>query len=477
MSGTANRASLAEKDFETLGLQGSPGKPAPMFRKEFQFTAVPSSALVTVHSPAYFELYVNGDFGGERLDARELVPEWSLPDLDTASWRPATAVDPHLAPGRTQPCPLNRIGKQIPAAAVTDLDDGRFEIDFGTALTGWFRLKMPVQPPGTTIRITFADLRPEVNRRGKTYQHFNQISEFVSAGKPGEVFENKFNYAGFRYVVIEGLRSPPAREDAEALLIESDLEEVGAFECSNELLNRIHRVNQWTQRTLNLGGYYVDCPHRERMGYGDGQVAAEGLMTSFRADGYYRKWLHDWRLRQQSDGNLPHMAPQGSGGGPAWRGCLSAVTWRHYLYYGDKRVLEENYDAVRRYVEHIESICDGGVPPRRGMDTNNWPMRKGRLYQGLAGIQADPAAPGFKNVIIRPAIVGDVTWVKAHHESRQRPGGGHVKGETALGEPGSSDNSNALAEAIGDSPIKFRSCSDERHRSRAQNLRVELFSC
>ena len=213
------------KDFETLGLQGSPGKPAPMFRKEFELTAVPSSALVTVHSPAYFELYVNGDFGGERLDARELVPEWSLPDLDTASWRPATAVDPHLAPGRTQPCPLNRIGKQIPAAAVTDLDDGRFEIDFGTALTGWFRLKMPVQPPGTTIRMTFADLRPEVNRRGKTYQHFNQISEFVSAGKPGEVFENKFNYAGFRYVVIEGLRSPPAREDAEALLIESDLEE------------------------------------------------------------------------------------------------------------------------------------------------------------------------------------------------------------------------------------------------------------
>jgi alpha-L-rhamnosidase len=42
---------------------------------------------------------------------------------------------------------------------------------------------------------------------------------------------------------------------------------------------------------------------------------------------------------------------------------------------------------------------------------DNW------LYQGLAGIQADPAAPGFKNVIIKPAVVGDVTWVKAHHDS------------------------------------------------------------
>jgi alpha-L-rhamnosidase len=42
---------------------------------------------------------------------------------------------------------------------------------------------------------------------------------------------------------------------------------------------------------------------------------------------------------------------------------------------------------------------------------DNW------LYQGLAGIQADPAAPGFKRVVIKPAIVGAVTWVKAHHDS------------------------------------------------------------
>ncbi|MFN9982359.1 MAG: alpha-L-rhamnosidase C-terminal domain-containing protein, partial [bacterium] len=42
---------------------------------------------------------------------------------------------------------------------------------------------------------------------------------------------------------------------------------------------------------------------------------------------------------------------------------------------------------------------------------DNW------FYQGLAGIQTDPAAPGFKNTIIKPALVGDVTWVKSHHDS------------------------------------------------------------
>ena len=39
------------------------------------------------------------------------------------------------------------------------------------------------------------------------------------------------------------------------------------------------------------------------------------------------------------------------------------------------------------------------------------------LYAGLGGIQLDPAAPGWKNFIIQPAIVGDLAWVKAHYDS------------------------------------------------------------
>jgi len=39
------------------------------------------------------------------------------------------------------------------------------------------------------------------------------------------------------------------------------------------------------------------------------------------------------------------------------------------------------------------------------------------LYEGLAGIRLDPTAPGFKKIVVKPAIVGDLTWVKAHHES------------------------------------------------------------
>ena len=535
-----------------------------------------------------------GDFGGERIDPAAHIANWSSPDFDDKDWKNAVEVEAPKGEVLAQQAPLNRIGKEIPAVAVNDLGGGKYEIDFGTNLSGWLRLKMPAH--AGVVKLTFADARKADARRGKdSHQHFNQISEFVSTGKPGEVFEHKFNYAGFRYVIVEGLPVAPKKEDAVALLVESDLEPAGAFECSNDLFNRISRVNQWTQRCLNLGGYYVDCPHRERLGYGDGQVATEGFLTSFGAYGFYRKWLMDWRIRQGEDGFMPYVAPFGKGGGgPGWPGLLSAITWRHFLYYGDKRVLEENYDAIRRFVDNLESRSKDGVmrayggqwdfigdwvPPERGLDTKNWPSRpaaelfnncyriqqleilkniasvlgkkdevercdarlaaaraavhtaffdkgagnygideqayyimpllagvapeaerpallqkleknileknKGHLdtgmlgtyfmmehlraigrndlvftmfnqttypswghmleqgattlweqwngfwshihscftspdnwfYQGLAGIQTDPAAPGFKNTIIKPAIVGDVTWVKSHHDS------------------------------------------------------------
>jgi alpha-L-rhamnosidase len=39
------------------------------------------------------------------------------------------------------------------------------------------------------------------------------------------------------------------------------------------------------------------------------------------------------------------------------------------------------------------------------------------FFHDLAGIQPDPAAPGFKNIVIKPAIVDDLNRVRASYES------------------------------------------------------------
>lgn len=39
------------------------------------------------------------------------------------------------------------------------------------------------------------------------------------------------------------------------------------------------------------------------------------------------------------------------------------------------------------------------------------------FYESLAGIAPDPAQPGFKNIIIRPEVVGNLTWCRGQYES------------------------------------------------------------
>ncbi|MBN8456967.1 MAG: family 78 glycoside hydrolase catalytic domain [Verrucomicrobia bacterium] len=695
------------RDFDMLAIpQPLPGVRATWFRGEFNLPSAPESALVTVQSPGYFELVVNGEkvgedvlmpavadtrdrtfvvtyeatrllkagrnclgiwvakgwadhlalraqldasvggrpfvfgtgpdwtsrpsnishiggwswhnFGGEHIDARLDVPDWAKTGSSQAEWLPVAEAAAPKGAGVWHSAPPNRIGQRLPPVSITALAEGRYEIDFGRNLTGWLRMKMPDLPAGRLVRLHFADRVfpdgihaspigdiaisrqscvdfPRTGGGHNSYQTYRQTSEFVSGGRPGEIFQNKFNYAGFRYVVVEGIERAPAMEDAVALLVESAMRDAGSFACSDSLLNRIHEVNRWTQRCLNLGSYYVDCPTRERMGYGDGQVAIQGMMMNFDAATFYQKWAGDWRLGlEMRRGYLPYVAPpfEKGGGGPPWPGGIARIPWEHYLHYGDPSVLEENLDGARKYCEYLDSRATNGVlrdwgggftfigdwvPPGRGMDTQNWPnkdmaelfcncfrvhlwqlvermsaalgrdakaksarqradavraathaaffdaankryvideqiyyafpllmevtpeaerpavldnlvkciavknrghldtgmlgtlilleylnrigrddlvlgiyqkkdypgwgymMEQGAttmweqwngywsqihscftsadnwLYQGLAGIRPDPGAPGFKNVIIRPAIVGDITWVKASH--------------------------------------------------------------
>ena len=358
-------------------------------------------------------------YGGERYDARLENAAWNTAEFDDRAWTAVQVVAPPASRCESQRCPLNRIGRRIPAVSCSDLGGGRVEVDFGTNLAGWLRMRLPLLPAGHRVAIHYADQRyasaaPEKLPPGVTYhtsdetfdsakgkvryQTFHHADEFLSAGRPGETFCSKFNYHGFRYAVIEGLPTTPDAKDFEALLIESDLEPTGQFTCSNELLNRIRDLNLWTVRCLNLGGYMVDCPHRERLGYGDGQVSAETCLMNFWMPNFYAKWLGDWRDGQNpKNGSLRAVAPRDIPGGepPGWGGTMAAIAWRTYLYYGDRRLLEQYHEPMRRYVDFLESRCVDGilrasggqwdflgdwVPPGRGMDTLNWPSARANEF-------------------------------------------------------------------------------------------------
>ncbi len=55
-----------------------------------------------------------------------------------------------------------------------------------------------------------------------------------------------------------------------------------------------------------------------------------------------------------------------------------------------------------------------------GYDSRNhtpFCLISGYFYKYLAGIQTDPAFPGFKHIVINPSVVGDLTWVDAWHDA------------------------------------------------------------
>ena len=126
-------------------------------------------------------------------------------------------------------------------------------------------------------------------------------------------------------------------------------------------MNRIYDTTLWTFRSLSLGGYTVDCPHRERRGYGgDAHATMETAMMNFGMGAFYTKWLEDWRDEQRPDGDLPYTAPTYSGGGgPAWSGICVTLPWQVYLHYGDRRILEQNYPTMQRWIAFLNTKAKG----------------------------------------------------------------------------------------------------------------------
>jgi len=334
--------------------------------------------------------------GYEKIDARMMIPGWNEVGCSIGTWRPVEEYTGPTGISTAQSCLPSRITKVIPAVACVALDDHTVEYDFGTNLSGWFHLRMPQLEAGKTITMHFADKRFQSREGDDTpagkikpaldpkkidtakgpayYQTNNQRTEFISAGKSGEEFCNKFNYEGFRYVIVQGLPAKPALGDAEALFIESDLEPAGSFECSNALFNRIHQVNLWTIRCLNLGGYMVDCPHRERMGYGDGQNGIDSHIMNLDASAFYGKWAIEWLDAQDPiTGKSAQYSPPNHADPSCWflwGGMVDVMPWKAYNYYGDRRLLERAYgDMVRFPTKYIDSYYTGGGIQRNGGDS------------------------------------------------------------------------------------------------------------
>ncbi|HPO13993.1 MAG TPA: family 78 glycoside hydrolase catalytic domain [Candidatus Hydrogenedentes bacterium] len=300
----------------------------------------------------------SGDYGGESVDARAYLENWNKLGLDETDWsavKVSTPPTPIVAAMMMEP---NRIIGSINPVSITP-HDKEFLVDMGKNYSGWFEMRFPASmPAGQKIEIQFADKQfPD----GK-FQFYNQRDEYITKGG-GESFKSRFNYHSFRWALIKGLSEAPKAEDITGLPISTDYAPAAEFACSNELLNKVYQTMLWTYRCLSLSGYTVDCPHRERLGYGgDSGTSMEMAMTNFKTATFYNKWVDDWRDAQNEEGDVPFTAPHhDAGGGPVWSGFCVTMPWQVYVEFGDKRILEQSYPEMVKWLAFVDTKFKDGI--------------------------------------------------------------------------------------------------------------------
>ena len=246
---------------------------------------------------------------------------------------------------------------------MTEVRPGVYVYDFGQNIAGWAKLRVHA-PRGTKIILRFAesvfpDGRIDPASTGVFATRLVQTDTYITKGSGEEVWEPRFNYHAFRYAEMTGFPGTPARENLAAVVVHTAVREVGQFECSDALLNRIHRTAVWTE-IGNLHGVPTDCPGREKCGWlGDAQVSAEMTIYNFDMARFWRKYVEDIETAQV-DG-LPAMVAPGKRererAVPDWGTAVVQIPWYIYVYYADRRTLEEHYEAMNRWIDHLQGLA------------------------------------------------------------------------------------------------------------------------
>ncbi len=349
-----------------------------MFLLQLEATLADGS-VVTVPSDASWKAHaspISGigrwearQFGGERYDARMEMPGWSTASFNDAGWEPVRVFERRMQALSAEMIEPNRLVQKLEPVSVQRRPDGSLRIDMGRAFTGWF--EMPLRgPEGREISLEFSERENESCTYG-------QRDVYVCSGSDDAPFRSRFNYHSFRWVTVRNLETVPRKQDMSGYLVRSGYQVAAAFSCSNDLLNRIYQMTARTFESLSLGGYLVDCPHRERLGYGgDAHATMETGMSQFRTAAFYTKWLEDWRDTQEATGEMPHTAPQmNGGGGPAWGGICVVLPWELYRRFGDRRILEVSYPSMQKWLGFLDSkSADNLLQPFTSFSTPGSPV-------------------------------------------------------------------------------------------------------
>lgn len=283
--------------------------------------------------------------------------------------------------------------------------EGSLIVDFGQVIAGRVRLVLSGRE-GDIVTIEHSE---ELDHRGVFYDvmpsfpFHDQKNVIRFAEDRTIVYEPQFTFQGFRYIRIKGLKSELRAEDCQAVVIGTGMEVTGRFTCSHEGLNQLMSNILCSQRG-NMLSIPTDCPQRERAGFtGDAQVFGAAAAWNMNVAEFFRRWLEQCRLEQLEGGQIPivvpytdayrKLEPNPGWTSAGWSDVIVFLPWDLYQAYGDIRFLRDNYEAMLRWMDHVERCAHETMPERAYFDFRN--RRRHRYLWNTGHHWGDWQVPGM----------------------------------------------------------------------------------
>ncbi|WP_372772738.1 glycoside hydrolase family 78 protein [Mangrovibacterium sp.] len=298
-------------------------------------------------------------YNGEKYDARKEMSGWANTGFDAGSWDEVAILNhPKDILVASNGLPVKAIEEITPIEIITT-PKGELVLDLGQNMVGYVRMKVNGKS-GDKVKLQFAEV---LDKDGNFYTTNLRTADatniYTLKGEGEEVYEPYFTFHGFRYVKLEGYPGEVTKDKITGIVIHSDMKPTGTFTCSDSLINQLQSNIQWGQRD-NFLDIPTDCPQRdERVGWtGDTQVFSMTAAFNFGVAPFYTKWLRDLAADQRPNGQVPNVIPDmwnnKLGGCAGWADAALIVPWTVYRAYGDKRILEEQYESMKGWVEYVK---------------------------------------------------------------------------------------------------------------------------
>lgn len=299
-------------------------------------------------------------YDGETYDARQVQEGWSKPGFVDVDWSAIRLANfPVITLVSTENEPIRK-HESFTAAKLITTPKGEKVLDFGQNLVGLVQVKANGKA-GDKITIQHAEaLDKEGNFYTANLRTAKQTNTYILKGGKEEILEPHFTFQGFRYIKVEGYPGELKPENFTAYALYSDMQPTGSFSCSDDFVNRLQHNIQWSQRG-NFLDVPTDCPQRdERLGWtGDAQAFAATAAFNFNVNSFYAKWLKDVAADQAENGSVPYVVPNilGDECSPGWGDVATIAPWVMYRVYGDKVLLENQYESMKGWVNYIVSTA------------------------------------------------------------------------------------------------------------------------